>query len=215
MRTRTRLAVAGIALVAVLAVVAVLLATARSSSSGRDDARVTTAAAADTESEPSAPLHASVTFDARGDTVDVPDGWHVAERPMAPELSINPRELLSLGTMPFTMPASRAVCVGNAPPATPVAAMGPDDVFLWIVEWYPTDSRMPSVETSSPRPARFVVDGDDRSCVRAASPHVRGGSFQFTDQGRVFSLFYVLGTDVTGDSARVVERVLDSLTFAS
>ena len=39
--------------------------------------------------------------------------------------------------------------------------------------------------------------------------------FQFTDQGRVFSLYYVLGSNVSGDAARVVEQVLDSLTFKS
>ena len=212
MPTPPRSAVAGIALLAAVIAVLGALAAVRSPSFERDGAR---ADAVHAPSVAAGPRRTTVAFDAQGDTVDLPEGWHVSDRPMAPELSINPRELLSLGTMAFTMPPSGAVCVGNAPPATPVAAMGPDDIFLWLVEWYPTDSRMPSVETSSRRPTHFVVEGNDRSCVTAASPHVRGGGFQFTDRGRVFSLYYVLGTNVTGDSARVVEQVLDSLTFAS
>jgi hypothetical protein len=179
---------------------------------GGDDGRIAAGPAESSSTAVPEPERTTVTFDTRGDTVDLVDGWYRSTTPMAPEL-VNPRELLSLGTLPFEMPSARAVCVGNAPPATPIAAMGPDDVFLWLVEWYPTDSRMPSVETSNRRPAHFVVDGNDRSCVEAASPNVRGGSFQFTDLGRVFSLFYVIGNNVTGDRARVVEDVLDSLTF--
>jgi hypothetical protein len=154
-------------------------------------------------------------IDARGDTIWLPSGWYRAATPIAPQL-VNPRELLSFATFPFELVPSDAVCVGDAPPAAAVAAMESDDVLAWMVEWFPAGGLTPSADAVEPRPAHFDPTGlEPRDCVAQIAPYLRSGSFLFSDQGRVFDIYVVVGEDASPERERQLYDALDSLAFVT
>jgi hypothetical protein len=148
---------------------------------------------------------ASATY---GTDVRLPAGWSRAPAPLAPQL-LDPHEILSAATFRLDDLADirRAPCVGDAPPASALAAMGRDDVFLWVVEWDQLAS------TSTRRPSDLVDALEPRKCVRARHPDLSGRSLLFTTQSRTIEVHLVVGDDVSRKRRRQASSLLDRLDF--
>jgi hypothetical protein len=153
-------------------------------------------------------MEAPVAADTRGGEVRVPKGWSRATAPLAPEL-LDPHEILSMGTFRLDElgAVDRAPCVGNAPPASALAAMGRDDVFIWIVEWDQLAS------TSTRRPSDLAPALEPRSCVRARHPDLKGRSLLFTANGRTIEAHLVVGDGASRKRRRQASALLDRLDF--
>jgi hypothetical protein len=118
---------------------------------------------------------------ADGIAIEVPAGWHVADRPLT--TVIQPREVISAATFP--LPPRRGPC--NHMPAGAVAAMGPRDALITIFETPDANPR-----AFPPRPTRLAFEPDNGiECV--SRPGRRTSWTAFRDKGRGFYALVVLG----------------------
>ena len=147
---------------------------------------------------------------AHGITADLPDGWEGAisaesqERLQAQAHALGPpgqpsdaRPVAHFAT--FGLPAERSDFGG-----TVVGGMRPDDVFVSLLEYGPEEA---GSALFSRRGLPWRLDAGDFS-PRMLQRGVRGQSglqVFFTERGRAFCLYVVLGADA--DRARLVRRV--------
>jgi hypothetical protein len=131
---------------------------------------------------------------AHGVELQLEPGWQAAERSLTPTL-MNPRELLSVGTMPMRPGACATV------PRRAIAAMGPGDALITIQE---RDGARP--EDFPPRPQSFRVHPGVGN-FECAPQDLKVAPFIFREAGRYF---YALVVIERGAPIREAEAILDS-----
>ena len=142
--------------------------------------------------------------------VSVPPGWEVTARSLTPHLA-DPREVLSVGTFPLRY--REAKCAQY--PTGALEAMGPSDAFVTVQE----RGRGVSSVGFGARPrafadsaAPFSSPGDMSHCVQT-SLRLTQYMLPFTDAGRHFIAFVVLGPDVSDARRAEAFAILDRLAI--
>lgn len=129
-----------------------------------------------------------------GLSLDGPPGWDVRvyRRPAAPEESTHP--VLHAGN--FALPAGRGDYGSGA-----VERMGPGNVFLALLEFHP-DATDSALFSQSGRPAVLDPSAFGPSSLQRRLPGQAGFQAFFSEAGRAFCLYVVLGS--WADRARLV-----------
>lgn len=143
-------------------------------------------------------------------TVSFPSGWHRARGRVSPKLS-NPREILSLGTLPLRYrPTDCEAFAGSAQ-----QDVGPRDAFLTIQE---STGRSPG--SFSPRPAHFgPTTKAPGQAVKPIQPSSCAHSdalvnwIPFRDARREFYVLFAFGESAAQDLRAEAYGILDSLRF--
>ncbi|HEV2369197.1 MAG TPA: hypothetical protein VGR90_04945 [Acidimicrobiales bacterium] len=125
------------------------------------------------------------TLSAYGISFAVPNGWdaRIYRRPAAPGESTHP--ILHAGNFP--LPAVRGDYGAGA-----VELMGAANVFLALLEFHPDASSAPLFAGS--RPDQLDPAGFSPSSLQRALPGQAGTQAFFSDDGRAFCLFVVIGS---------------------
>jgi hypothetical protein len=126
--------------------------------------------------------------------VDLEPGWQAAERTLTPDL-LNPKELLSVGTLPMKRGSCATV------PSRAVEAMRPGDALITIQER--AEGRP---EDYPPRPKHFRVDPGIGN-FECAPQDLKVDSFVFREAGRHFYVLVVVDRGAPIDEA---ERILNT-----
>lgn len=138
---------------------------------------------------------------AYGLSFDVPSGWdaRVYRRPAAPPESTHP----VLHAANFPLPGDRGDYGSGA-----VERMGAANVFLALLEFHPsaTDS---ALFARSGRPSSLDPDGFSPGSLQRSLPGQAGTQAFFSDNGRAFCLYVVLGS--WADRGRLVPLATDAL----
>jgi hypothetical protein len=138
---------------------------------------------------------------AYGLSIDVPPGWdaRVYRRPATPPESTHP--VLHAGNFP--LPGDRGDYGSGA-----VERMGAGNVFLALLEFHPsaTDSALFS---RSGRPSTLDPSAFSPGSLQRSLPGQAGTQAFFSDHGRAFCLYVVLGSWT--DRARLVPPATDAL----
>ena len=131
---------------------------------------------------------------AHGVQLKLESGWQAAEQSLTPKL-LNPKELLSVGTLPMKPGGCATV------PLRTLEAMRAGDALITIQER--ADARR---EDYPPRPASFRVDPAVEN-FECAPEDLKVQTFVFTEAGRQF---YALAAVERGAPLDEVEAILDS-----
>jgi hypothetical protein len=146
-----------------------------------------------------------------GLTVEVPDGWVVADENLTPWLS-EPSEILSLGTFPLRVSEhpEDGLRIWDAPVAPAAFAdMTAVDVLLSLQE---REGGLGGGDL--PRPASFRSDRcDPQIGCGAGDIPFRAWWFPFEDSGRGFYLTVAIGNDASPELRAQAWAVADSLDF--
>jgi hypothetical protein len=133
---------------------------------------------------------------AHGVTVVLPEGWHTM--PTNDDQVSDPDTRVAVSSGPMR---DRETC-------SQIADYGPEDdaVSLVIVEWQPSEDL-----ELGPRPLRFTrevlpVDPGAAECFSGS-----GGTVPFTDRGRQFGAYILLGPDAPTSLADEARAVLQTL----
>ncbi|MDH3753663.1 MAG: hypothetical protein OEU32_07300 [Acidimicrobiia bacterium] len=147
-----------------------------------------------------------------GVAIDLPDGWDgtITQREPDPGLSDIERastpSLALLHAASFSLPSDTSDFGGGA-----VEVMRFGDVFIALFEY-----GRESVGTAlfwSPRPARLAVGDFDENMLQHNLPGQSGTQQFFTESGRAFCLYVVLGSHLNRARAvPLVNSVLPSIT---
>ena len=87
----------------------------------------------------------------------------------------------------FPLPAVRGDYGSGA-----VEIMGPDNVFLSLIEFDPAEATSPLFQ--DPRPTRLTAGEFGPNKLQRGLPGQAGGQFFFTEHGRAFCLYVVIGS---------------------
>jgi hypothetical protein len=145
----------------------------------------------------------SLSVAAKGVRMQLAPGWHAASENLTPRL-VNPREVLSVGTLRM-QPAVRGGCAQL--PSRAYADMARTDGLITIQE---RGRGKGSLRGYPPRPAHFQIRAQRRT-FECAPPNLSSQEFVFSDAGRRFYAFVVLGTRGPEEEA---ESILDSFHAA-
>ena len=132
-----------------------------------------------------------------GVVLELPEGWHPLN---ADDQNItDPRTRIAIASGPLRGPGS---C------DTPVTRYAPDgqNVALVVFEWKTADGALPP-----PRPAEF-----DRETLPLRDGELEcfggdGGTVQFTEQGRVFGVYVLVGEHADDDLVADARAALETL----
>jgi hypothetical protein len=178
--------------------------------------------------EPPPPVTTATTATSHGASIDVPAGWHVTDKPLAPWL-YSPFELFSIATSPLeqapplTVDPSRctpptgqvlrpiagcntnqAACPSEIPQVA-VDGIAPDGAYLWIGEW------RGGLYEAGPRPSTF--DGVTLSDLCALPRGLKAYGGAFRDGTTDFNVTMMFGPDAPPARRAEINRMLDSLRF--
>lgn len=144
----------------------------------------------------SAPAPAETRSGANGVTVALPDGWH--------ELATDDGAI----TDPVTQVAVSSGPMAIRDTQCQVSDYGPEDdaVALIVLEWQPNDDI-----AMGPRPEHFgsaelPITPGNIECFDGS-----GGTVQFSDAGRMFGAYLLLGPDADPQLADEARAVLETL----
>ena len=160
---------------------------------------------------------AARTKSAHGLSVKVPAGWDGSIRRAAGDPSdTDIDDVGRLGTTnpvlhvaSFPLPAVRGDYGGGA-----VQAMGPNDVFIALVEFDPDAGSTPLFSAPGLRRPLRVTDFD-RSTMHRPLPGASGHQQFFHTRGRAFALYVALGAHrLRASSVPRVDRVLATLSIS-
>ncbi len=139
-------------------------------------------------------------FDHAGISVDVPPGWEVAATGggfrILPNGAKEPT-VVHLGTFPLS-------AVGASFGADAVGSMAPDDVLIVLFEYGPEVVGTPPF-ASIGIPLPLQPQDFDRNALQRGVPGQSGLQRFFTDKGRGFCLYVVLGSHI--DRVALVAQV--------
>ncbi len=176
--------------------------------------------------EPPPPVTTTAT--SHGASIDVPPGWYVTAKPLAPWLS-SPFELFSIATTPLEPAPPVSVDPGLCTPATaqtllpvegcdtnqaacpseiPLVAVDgidPDGAYLWIGQW------RGGIYEPAPRPSTF--DGLELHALCALPRGLRAYGGAFRDGATDFEVTIMFGPDAPAARRAEINRMLDSLRF--
>lgn len=142
-----------------------------------------------------------------GIRVQVPPGWEGAATGGDFELlSDGARRPTVMHLASFPMPAQRGDFGSGA-----VEVMRSDDVLVVLFEYGPESAGTPLFRYQGiPRP--LAARDFDRNALQRALPGQSGAQLFFTEKGRAFCLYVVLGSHIDrADLVRRVNLVLDTL----
>ena len=145
----------------------------------------------------------SLSVAAKGVKMQLAPGWRAASENLTPRL-LNPREVLSAGTLRMRA-AARGGCAQL--PSRAYADMGPTDGLITIQE---RGRGKGSLRGYPPRPGHFQIRAQ-RGAFECAPPNLDSQEFVFSDAGRRFYAFVVLGARGPEEEA---ESILDSFHAA-
>ena len=142
---------------------------------------------------------------AYGLSFDVPQGWdgRVYRRPAAPPESTHP--VLHAGNVP--LPEDRGDYGSGA-----VERMGAANVFLALLEFHPS-ARDSALFARSGRPSTLDPNAFHPASLQRSLPGQAGTQAFFSDKGRAFCLYVVLGS--WADRGRLVPLATDALQRVS
>jgi hypothetical protein len=154
---------------------------------------------------------ANPTVDRAGVSIDLPYGWTVVPRVTTPVS--DPLERLAISATPATIDPDQSTCVTEA--STRVFDDG--GAMVLVMEY--TSDLPPPVASYPPRPARFGPDVPAPGGSRVPAGGFEcfdgsGGVFQFTDHGRRFLAWVLLGTRAGPGVEATALDALTSLTVA-
>jgi hypothetical protein len=164
------------------------------------------------EAKPSKPSWPTYRDDANGFSVQIPPGWQRSQGPLVPNL-VNPREIISLGT--YTLPSNTSGPACDAQlPLRALQDLGPEDVFLWIVESNPAQA-LSKLGSTAPRPKHFGARGTRTlDCSsQVFTPGLPVSTRYFTDRGRTLGTYVVFGENVSQARKAETWHLLDTLRF--
>jgi hypothetical protein len=154
--------------------------------------------------EPPPPVTTTAT--SHGASVEVPAGWHVTTKPLAPWL-YSPFELFSIATSPLEpapLPGNQAACPSEIPQVA-VDGIAPDGAYLWIGEW------RGGLYEAAPRPSAFDGTKLNDLCALPRGLKAYGGAFR--DGATDFEVTMMFGPDAPPARRAEINRMLDSLRF--
>lgn len=135
-----------------------------------------------------------------GVSVEVPPGWEADIQGGGHQLLADgSTQATTLQVASFPMPAERGSFGAGA-----VELMRNDDIFITLFEYGPESVGTPLFDREGA--PRAVASGDfDRDALQYGIPGQTGLQYFFTERGRAFSLYIVLGSHL--DRADLVPRV--------
>ncbi len=138
-------------------------------------------------------------FTARGVSIEVPPGWEAASTDGGFEvMSDGSRQGLTIHLASFPLPAEPATFGENA-----VERMRSDDTLLILFEYGPESAGTPLFSHRGvPRLDRSMFS---RNGLQRGIPGQTGTQYFFTERGRAFCLYVVLGSHI--DRADLIPRV--------
>jgi hypothetical protein len=174
------------------------------------------------------PPPVSSTATSHGASIDVPPGWHVTAKPLAPWL-YSPFELFSIATTPLeqapplsvdpqrcTPPTgqvlepvagcntNQAACPSEIPQVA-VDGIAPDGAYVWIGEW------RGGLYEPAPRPSTFDGVTLNDLCALPRGLKAYGGAYR--DGATDFEVTMMFGPDAPPARRADINRMLDSLRF--
>jgi hypothetical protein len=174
------------------------------------------------------PPPVSSTATSHGASIEVPAGWHVTTKPLAPWL-YSPFELFSIATTPLeplppvsvdpqrcTPPTgqvlkpvagcntNQAACPSEIPQVA-VDGIAPDGAYLWIGEW------RGGLYEAAPRPSTFDGVTLHDLCALPRGLKAYGGAYR--DGATDFDVTMMFGPDAPPARRADIDRMLDSLRF--
>ncbi len=148
-------------------------------------------------------------------SVALPRGWHRATTALAPFLD-DPHEIGSFASFPVQGTNTESPACDAQVPKAAVDAMSATDAYIWLVESW-TNGRSPASADPNrfpPRPGQFAFDMFRRlDCAATIGSKPAGsfGVFWWTEGGRVFGAYVVLGIDASPKRRQEALDVLNSL----
>jgi hypothetical protein len=143
-----------------------------------------------------------------GISVTVPDTWDAQIFKLTSETD-DPRGI--------SMPAMHAASVPLSAPQSHfgsdvVMSMGPDDVFIALVEYGPDDASGELFAMNDHIPVSLADDAFSPWSLQVTLPGQVGAQFFLTTSGRAFSLYIVVGSaDAVDPSLDTINGVLGSI----
>jgi hypothetical protein len=163
--------------------------------------------AGDPQSSPESQGSRAVEDVRHGYSLVLPAGWHRAQRNLTPQL-VDPREVLSVATYPLRY-ERRARCYIGGCPTPNLNGFRSTDILLSIQERAHAKATTENVAIGL-RPRQTLRPGFN-SCARR---RVAWYAFNaFTQAGRSFYVFAVVGKRATATTRRELRRLLHSLHF--
>jgi hypothetical protein len=149
----------------------------------------------------------------RGFSAELPPGWFRATGPITPHIT-EPREILTVATVPIAGADPRGICDPRSRPALPEFTA--TDALVTIQESGRGALRLNRL-SHPPRPDRFRPDDfEDGSmftdCFVGDLP-VDDHWFGFSDAGRAFHVLVIVGRDARDDVRDEAWAILDRLRF--
>lgn len=121
----------------------------------------------------------------QGVDVTVPPGWQVAARHQVVALGLRPQALVHAATVP--LPRDRGDFGSDV-----VMTLGPDDLFFTLFEY--DEASVGSALFAARGKPRIRPSDFDPASMQRVRPGCSGGQWFFTEAGRAWQLFGVLGS---------------------
>lgn len=139
-----------------------------------------------------------------GISVDVPDGWEASiDGGNFQQLDSGSKQPTLMHVGSFPMPAGRGSFGSGA-----TELMNTDDIFIVLFEYGPESAGTPLFGAEG-MPRTLAPDDFDRDALQHAIPGQSGVQRFFTERGRAFCLYVVLGSHI--DRAELVPRLNEVL----
>jgi hypothetical protein len=152
-----------------------------------------------------------------GLSASIPNGWHPAQQPLVG--SLDPQELLSVGTIPLPANTAGPACDAQLP-KTELDHLQPNDIYVLVIENHfletPTSTTAIDPSRYPARPSDFAAAPYKTiSCTGPtwSYPHLRFQDLFFQDHGRVIGLYLATGHAVTPQRSEQLWQLLNSLHF--
>jgi hypothetical protein len=150
-----------------------------------------------------------------GFSITLPDGWHRAQQPLV--ASIDPQELLSVGTYPLPANTAGPACDAQLP-KTDLDHLRPSDLYLLVIENHfsvtPTSTAPIDPARYPARPRNFAnAHFHTGACTGPtwSYPDIKFEQLFFRDRGRVIGVYLASGRAVTPQRQAQAWQLLNSL----